>query len=82
MDRAHRRLDGTEDLLSALGLILNCVVLWNSVYLNRAIEELHAQDYPVRDEDAVWLMRGVRDRCEDGRPFVEVGQIRVSTSTQ
>ncbi|WP_082681562.1 Tn3 family transposase [Nocardia jinanensis] len=41
-------LDGTEDRLSALGLILNCVVLWNSVYLDRALAELRAEHYPVR----------------------------------
>ncbi len=48
-------LDGMEDQLSALGLILNCVVLWNSVYLDRALDELRAQDYPGRDEDATRL---------------------------
>ncbi|MFI7524208.1 Tn3 family transposase [Nocardia salmonicida] len=35
MTRAY--LDGMEDQLAALGLILNCVVLWNSVYLDRAL---------------------------------------------
>ncbi|MFE7718191.1 Tn3 family transposase [Nocardia rhizosphaerihabitans] len=34
--RAH--LDGIENQLSAFGLILNCVVLWNSVYLDRALD--------------------------------------------
>ncbi|WP_280486413.1 Tn3 family transposase [Nocardia cyriacigeorgica] len=53
-------LDGMEDQLSALGLILNCVVLWNSVYLDRALDELRAQDYPVRDEDAARLSAFIR----------------------
>ncbi|WP_328412841.1 Tn3 family transposase [Nocardia sp. NBC_00403] len=44
-----------ENQLSALGLILNCVVLWNSVYRDRALTALREQDYPVRDEDAARL---------------------------
>ncbi|WP_327151567.1 Tn3 family transposase [Nocardia sp. NBC_01329] len=48
-------LDGMENQLSALGLILNCVVLWNSVYLDRTLDQLRAQDYPVRDEDTARL---------------------------
>jgi TnpA family transposase len=58
MTRAY--LDGMEDQLSALGLILNCVVLWNSIYLDRALEQLRAQDYPVRDEDAARLSAFMR----------------------
>ncbi|MFE6922916.1 Tn3 family transposase [Nocardia sp. NPDC057663] len=54
---AHACLDGIENQLSALGLILNCVVLWNSVYLDRA---RRAQDYPVRDEDAARLSAFIR----------------------
>ncbi|ORI20697.1 Tn3 family transposase [Rhodococcus sp. 1168] len=53
-------LDGMEDQLSALGLILNCVVLWNTVYLDRALDELRAQDYPVHDEDATRLSAFMR----------------------
>ncbi|WP_227833878.1 Tn3 family transposase [Nocardia macrotermitis] len=48
-------LDGMENQLSALGLILNIVVLWNSVYSDRALAALREQDYPVRDEDAARL---------------------------
>lgn len=54
-------LDGMEDGLSALGLILNCVVRWNSVYLDRVLAELRAQDYPVRDEDADRLSAFIRE---------------------
>ncbi|WP_169811714.1 Tn3 family transposase [Nocardia sienata] len=53
-------LDGMENQLSALGLILNCIVLWNSVYLDRAVHPLRAQDYPVRDEDATRLSAFMR----------------------
>jgi TnpA family transposase len=57
----HRAyLDGMEDQLSALGLVLNITVLWNSVYLSRALDELRAQGYPVRDEDAARLSPFIR----------------------
>ncbi|WP_083873195.1 Tn3 family transposase [Nocardia testacea] len=58
MTRAY--LDGMENQLAALGLILNCVVLWNTVYLDRALVELRAQDYPARDEDAARLSAFMR----------------------
>lgn len=46
---------GMEDQLGALGLVLNAVVLWNSTYLNAAVEQLRAQGYPVADADAARL---------------------------
>jgi Tn3 transposase DDE domain len=51
MAGADRRGQGTEDQLSSLGLVLNCTVLWNTVYSNRAVEHLRAQGYPVLDTD-------------------------------
>jgi len=51
--RAYR--DGQEDQLGALGLVLNCVTLWNTVYLDRALTELRTQGYPVLDEDVARL---------------------------
>lgn len=53
-------LDGTEDQLSALSLVLNLTVLWNTVYLDRALDALRAQNYLVRDEDAARLAAFVR----------------------
>ncbi|MFQ6329849.1 Tn3 family transposase [Nocardia sp. CWNU-33] len=53
MTRAY--YEGMEDQLSALGLVLNCVVLWNTVYLDRALTELRAQDYPVAEADVARL---------------------------
>jgi len=50
--RYHR---GMESQLSGLGLILNCVTLWNTRYLDAALTQLRAQDYPVRDEDVARL---------------------------
>jgi hypothetical protein len=38
-----------------LRLVLNAVVLWNSTYLNGAVEQLRSQGYPVADEDTARL---------------------------
>jgi TnpA family transposase len=46
---------GMEDHLGALGLIVNAVTLWNSVYLDLALTQLRESDYPVRDEDVARL---------------------------
>ncbi|WP_245720056.1 transposase [Nocardia uniformis] len=53
--RSPQSNEGMEDQLSAQGLVLNCLVLWNTVYSDRALEQLRAQDYPVREEDAARL---------------------------
>jgi TnpA family transposase len=45
---------GMEDQLGALGLVLNCVALWNAVYMNAALEALRARG-PVLDEDVARL---------------------------
>jgi len=42
---------GMEDQLGALGLIVNAITLWNTAYLDDALNQLRAQGYPVRDED-------------------------------
>jgi hypothetical protein len=43
---------GQEDQLGALGLVLNAVVLFNTRYIDMAVNVLRGQGYPVRDEDA------------------------------
>ena len=52
--------EGMEDQLGALGLVLNCITLWNTVYLDAALAKLRADGYPVRDEDVVRLSPYVR----------------------
>ncbi len=51
----HRYERGLENQLGALGLVLNCVVLWTTVYLDAAVRQLRAQGCPVRDEDMARL---------------------------
>jgi TnpA family transposase len=51
----HRYERGLENQLSCLGLVLNCVVLWTTVYLDAAVRQLRAQGYAVREEDMARL---------------------------
>lgn len=51
---------GMEDQLGALGLVLNCVVLWNTFYINAALDALRAQGRAVLDEDVARLSPFVR----------------------
>jgi TnpA family transposase len=51
----HRYERGLENQLGALGLVLNCVVLWTTGYLDAVVHQLKAQGYPVRDEDMARL---------------------------
>jgi Tn3 transposase DDE domain len=44
-----------EAQLSGPGLILDCVTPWNTRYLDTAVNQLRAQDYPIRDEDVARL---------------------------
>jgi hypothetical protein len=40
--------------------VLNCIVLWNTFYLDRVLAELRAQGYPVLDADAARLSAFMR----------------------
>ena len=51
---------GMEEQLGALGLVLNCIVLWNTFYMNEALNQLRAEGYPVRDEDVEHLSPFIR----------------------
>lgn len=44
-----------EDQLGALGLILNFLTLWNTVYLDAALAQLRGQGYPVLESDVIRL---------------------------
>ena len=43
--------DGQEDQFNALGLVLNMIVLWNTRYMNAALDHLRKTGFEVRDED-------------------------------
>jgi len=51
----QRYREGQEDQLGALGLVLNAVVLWNTLYMDLAVKQLRTDGYPVHDEDVARL---------------------------
>ena len=50
-----RYREGQEDQLSALGLVVNAVVLWTTRYQQAALDALRAEGAEVRDEDVARL---------------------------
>lgn len=51
----QRYREGQEDQLGALGLVVNLVVLWNTIYTDAALDQLRTEGYDVRDEDVAHL---------------------------
>ncbi|WP_196844479.1 MULTISPECIES: Tn3 family transposase [unclassified Cryobacterium] len=51
----QRYRDGQEDQLGVLGLVLNTVILWNTRYIDAALNSLRDQGYPVDDADIARL---------------------------
>lgn len=51
----QRYREGQEDQLGALGLIVNVLVLWNTVYMQAALDQLRAEGHDVRPDDVARL---------------------------
>lgn len=52
----HQRYrEGQEDQLGALGLVLNIITLWNTIYMDAALNQLRQEGFPVYDEDVIRL---------------------------
>ena len=51
----QRYREGQEDQLSALGLVLNVIVLWNTIYMNAALEHLRSNEVEVAPDDVARL---------------------------
>ena len=50
-----RYREGQEDQLGALGLVTNAVVLWNTMYMQAALDHLHTQTGEVKEQDKARL---------------------------
>jgi Tn3 transposase DDE domain len=48
----QRYREGQED---QLGLVVNMIVLWNTIYIEAALEQLRKEGFPIQDEDATRL---------------------------
>ena len=44
----QRYREGQEDQLGALGLIVNAIVLWNTIYMDAALNQLRSEGFQVR----------------------------------
>jgi hypothetical protein len=44
-----------EDQLGALGLVVNMIVLWNTIYMEAVLGQLRKEGYPVNKEDQARL---------------------------
>lgn len=51
----QRYREGQEDQLSALGLVVNMIVLWNTLYIDAVLAQLRREGYPVLPEDETRL---------------------------
>jgi TnpA family transposase len=47
----QRYREGQEEQLGALGLVVNAMVLWNTLYMNRALEEMRGRGMKIAPED-------------------------------
>jgi TnpA family transposase len=51
----QRYREGQEDQLSMLGLVVNIIVLWNTLYMEAALQHLRAEGVEMRPEDVARL---------------------------
>ncbi len=51
----QRYREGQEDQLGALGLVVNVITLWNTIYLERALEYLSLEGRRIEPEDVARL---------------------------
>ena len=51
----QRYREGQEDQPGALRLVVNIIVLWNTIYIDAAVQQLRAEVFPVKAEDIARL---------------------------
>src|SRR6266702_1925447 len=51
----QRYREGQEDQLGALGLVVNIIVLWNTLYIDAALHQLRAEGFEVNADDVARL---------------------------
>ncbi|HEY6848641.1 MAG TPA: Tn3 family transposase [Terracidiphilus sp.] len=57
----QRYREGQEDQLGALGLVVNMIVLWNTIYMEAVLEQLRKEGYAVNEEDKARLSPLIHD---------------------
>jgi TnpA family transposase len=51
----QRYREGQEEQLNALGLVVNAVILWNTMYIDRALEEMRQRGMTIDPSDVARL---------------------------
>lgn len=51
----QRYREGQEDQLGALGLVVNIIVLWNTLYIDAILTQLTSEGYPIHEADIAHL---------------------------
>jgi hypothetical protein len=51
----QRYREGQEDQLGALGLVVNAIVLWNTYYMEAALQRLGVEGMPIASADVARL---------------------------
>lgn len=51
----QRYREGQEDQLGSLGLVVNVIILWNTIYMEAALKQLRQEGHTVLDEDVARL---------------------------
>jgi len=51
----QRYREGQEDQLGSLGLVVNAIILWNTIYMDAALSELRDEGFGVREDDVARL---------------------------
>jgi hypothetical protein len=49
-ERRQRDREGQEDPLSARGLVVNRIVLWNTRYIDAVLAQLRSENFPIFDK--------------------------------
>jgi TnpA family transposase len=57
----QRYREGQEDQLGALGLVVNMIVLWNTIYMEAALNQLRLEGYQVWEADVAKLSPLIHD---------------------
>lgn len=51
----QRYREGQEDQLGALGLVVNIIILWNTIYMGAVLDQLRQEGYEVKEDDVARL---------------------------
>jgi len=51
----QRYREGQEDQLGTLGLVVNMIILWNTIYIDAILNQLKQEGHEIKDEDVARL---------------------------